>query len=248
MIDRPLLKTNAKMLMRKAGFKIFWYTLFFIIASTAADYVIQIRLPKLYTYINAGDPDGLIDYITTTGGSLRLLLVVAAIMLVYNLFVAIIGVGYKRTCLMVARDEKVAFRDMFETFGYWVKIIGLRIAVAVVTGIATLCFIIPGIILSFAYAQAEFVLIDNPDIGIIEAMRRSRKLMKGYKFEFFVFRLSYILWDLLSALFAITYVYVLPYVTVGEALFYEHLCGYRNFSERKNQPVQDTAEDTTDKE
>ena len=240
MLNRPLLKTNAKMLMRTAGFKIFWYTLFFIIVSTAADYVVQFRLPNVYTYIMAGDVEALANYIENAGDSVRLLLLAAAVVLVYNIFVAIIGVGYKRTCLMVAREEKPVFRDMFETFGYWVKIICLRVVVAVVTGLATLCFIVPGVILSFAYSQVDFILIDNPDMGIIEIMRRSRKMMQGHKLEYVVFQLSYILWYLLTALFAVAYIYVMPYITVGDALYYEHICGYRNFSERK---TADTTED-----
>ena len=59
-------------------------------------------------------------------------------------------------------------------------------------------------------------------------------MMQGHKLEYVVFRLSYILWYMLTALFAVAYIYVMPYITVGDALYYEHICGYRNFSERKS--------------
>lgn len=240
MLNRPLLKTNAKQLMAQTGFKIYFYTLFYMVVTNAISYTVQLKMPNLYYYLSMGTAEELLEYINGLNIVPSLAAVAIAVALVYRVFVAIIEVGYKRTCLMAARGEKIEFRDMFETFGYWVKIICLRIVSGVLVGLATLCFVIPGIILGFAYSQAEFILIDNPDIGVIEALRRSRQLMQGHKIEFFVFRLSYFLWTLLGSLLIVAYMYVLPYMTVGEALYYEHLCGYRNFTFRQTAPADES--------
>lgn len=240
MLNRPLLKTNAKQLMAQTGFKIYFYTLFYMVVTNAINYTVQLKMPNLYYYLSMGTAEELLKYINGLNIVPSLAAVAIAVALVYRVFVAIIEVGYKRTCLMAARGEKIEFRDMFETFGYWVKIICLRIVSGVLVGLGTLCFVIPGIILGFAYSQAEFILIDNPDIGVIEALRRSRQLMQGHKIEFFVFRLSYFLWTLLGSLLIVAYMYVLPYMTVGEALYYEHLCGYRNFTFRQTAPADES--------
>ena len=246
MLNRPLLKTEAKMLMRRSGLKLFWYTLFYMLAANAVAYIVQFRLPNLYYYLTLGAPEELMDYLRNIDAPARLIPVAIAVVLVYNIFVAIIGVGYKRTCLMAARGEQIVFRDMFESFGYWIKIICLRVAVGVTVAAATLCFIIPGVILAYAYSMVDYILIDNPDMGVIAIMRRSRQMMKGHKVEYFVFLLSYILWNILVSLIAVANIYVMPYITVGESLYYEHLCGYRNFSFRKNTPSDETEQNPTD--
>lgn len=52
------------------------------------------------------------------------------------------------------------------------------------------------------YAMASFALVDDPDAGVMEAIRRSVRMMRGYKGKLFVLDLSFIGWDLLVALIA----------------------------------------------
>ena len=42
-----------------------------------------------------------------------------------------------------------------------------------------LLFIIPGFIAALRYSMAYFILKDNPEIGALEAIRRSKEMMKG---------------------------------------------------------------------
>lgn len=97
-------------------------------------------------------------------------------------------------------DKNVGY--LFETFKkqyYW-KVIGLSILSALMVMAWSLLFIIPGIIKGYAYSQAMYILLDNPKIKVIDAITKSRKMMKGNKWRLFVLELSFILWALLDAL------------------------------------------------
>ena len=228
MLDRSTLKTTAKTRMRDPLFKLIVYTLFLMVATSVVNVIVQYQTPD--TILTSGaDVRYVLEHYFDNAGAIQISVVASAVMLVYNLFVSVIELGYKRVCLMVARDEEVAFSDLFDPFGYWLKAIAVHFLVGLVIALGTLCFVIPGIILTYSYSQVDFVLIDNPDIGVIEAMRKSRIMMRGYKMEFFVFELSYFLWLMLASALPIAFLYVMPYMTVGKALFYEYVAGTQSF-------------------
>jgi hypothetical protein len=233
MLNRPLLKAVAKSRMANTGLKIYFYTLFVMVISAIPDVIIQLKLP-VAPLAYAGDSlQEMMEYFERAAQDMSLPLVAGVVLMVYNIFVSIINIGYCRVCLMTAREEQIAFRDIFEAFGFWVKAILLTLVQGIIILLGTLCFIIPGIILSFSYSQTTFVLIDNPDMGIFKILRTSREMMEGHKIEFFVFDLSYILWNMLTAVIGVASVFVLPYMNVGRALYYEHLCGYQRFTFRQ---------------
>ena len=60
--------------------------------------------------------------------------------------------------------------------------------------------VIGGIIKSYSYALVPYIVAENPDIKANEAITLSRKMMNGYKFKLFVFRISFIGWDILDIL------------------------------------------------
>jgi len=47
----------------------------------------------------------------------------------------------------------------------------------------TLLLIVPGIIAVIAYSMTYYILADNPDIGALEAIRRSKAMMMGNKWK-----------------------------------------------------------------
>lgn len=233
MLNRPLLKAVAKSRMANTGLKIYFYTLFVMVISAIPDVIIRLKFP-VNTLAYAGDSlQEMMEYFERAAQDMSLPLIAGVVLMVYNIFVSIINIGYCRVCLMTAREEQIAFRDIFEAFGFWVKAILLTLVQGIIIMLGTLCFVIPGIILSFSYSQTTFVLIDNPDMGIFKILRTSREMMEGHKIEFFVFDLSYILWNMLTAVIGVASVFVLPYMNVGRALYYEHLCGYQRFTFRQ---------------
>ena len=75
-------------------------------------------------------------------------------------------------------------------------------------------------------SQAAFVLMDNPGMPAMEAIRRSKELMQGHKGEYFLLLLSFLGWDILCGFTAgILLIWVAPYQAVTQALYYDALCG-----------------------
>lgn len=88
----------------------------------------------------------------------------------------------------------------------------------------TLLFIIPGIIMAYAYSMAIFVANDNPELTPMEAIKKSKELMRGHKWDLFVLDLSFIGWILLCCLTCgIGFIFLAPYIEMAHAEFYREL-------------------------
>lgn len=89
----------------------------------------------------------------------------------------------------------------------------------------TLLFIVPGILRSLGYFAVPFLLAENPDLPWKRTIQLSLAMTRGYKWEIFVFYLSYLGWFLLSALtLALAGIfYVYPYRYAAQAEIYRFL-------------------------
>lgn len=88
----------------------------------------------------------------------------------------------------------------------------------------TLLFIIPGVIMAYAYSMAVFVANDNPELSAMDAIKKSRELMRGHKWDLFVLDLSFIGWILLSILTCgLGLLFLVPYIEAAHAEFYREL-------------------------
>ena len=86
----------------------------------------------------------------------------------------------------------------------------------------SLLFIVPGIVKSYAYRLVPYILAEAPDMDAREARTRSEEMMKGHKWEAFVFDLSFIGWDLLCVCTCgiLAIFYVNPYKFASDAELY----------------------------
>lgn len=84
----------------------------------------------------------------------------------------------------------------------------------------TICFIIPGIVKKYSYYLVDFISRENPDMPASECLKESERLMKGHKWEMFVFDLSFIGWYFLTALtFGILSIWVMPYINQSTVVY-----------------------------
>ncbi len=86
-----------------------------------------------------------------------------------------------------------------------------------------LLLIIPGIIATFRYAMAFFIIADDEDCGPLEAITRSKEMMKGNKWKFFCLNWRFFGWSLLAVFFTfgIGFLWIVPYMQTSFAKFYE---------------------------
>jgi len=110
---------------------------------------------------------------------------------------------------------------LFSFFKIYFKTLGLALLTTIVIFLGFLLLIVPGIIASFALSQCSYILAEDPEISIIDCMKKSMQLMKGRKFDYFVLQLSFIGWGLLSILtLGIGFLFLIPYQNMTFTYFY----------------------------
>lgn len=121
------------------------------------------------------------------------------------------------------RKEPYELKELFAHFSKFWPIFALNFLIGLFVTLWSLLFIIPGIIAAISYSMAMLIMVDGEE-DAMECIRKSKTMMKGYKWDYVVFQLSFILWHLLGMItFGLAYIYVGPYLTVAEVLYYEEL-------------------------
>ena len=83
---------------------------------------------------------------------------------------------------------------------------------------------IGAIILNYAYGMVPYLLHDYPELTPREAMKISREMMRGQKWNLFVLDLTFIGWIILAFFTAgLGILFVQPYMLTARAAFYEDL-------------------------
>lgn len=98
--------------------------------------------------------------------------------------------------------------------------IGL-ILLFVVLYIATLIYVVSR---SFLYVLAYYIGYDEPNLSSGECVKKSEKLMKGNRGNYFLLQLSFIGWAILAVLsLGIGMLWLIPYMSVATVCFYDRV-------------------------
>ena len=145
-------------------------------------------------------------------------------LIVSVLISALISVGYAQFNLDLVEGFKPSIGTMFSKGKQVGTAIAANILVFIRVFFGTILFIIPGIIASYKYAMVNYVIADNPGITAREALERSKEIMEGNKFRFFLLGLSFIGWSIVVVLtFGIAAIWVGPYMQASFAAFYKEI-------------------------
>ena len=132
--------------------------------------------------------------------------------------------GYAIFILAVSRKQNPAFAQLFDGFKRFVLALQTYILQAVFILLWTLLLIIPGIIAALSYSMAFFLLVDNENIKPMEAINKSKELMKGNKGKLFCLGLRFLGWIILGIVtLGIGFLWILPYMAVSVAKFYDDI-------------------------
>ncbi len=145
---------------------------------------------------------------------------VLAIIITYPL-----AYGFAILFLDLFREGKpIDIGKLFDGFKDFGRVWGTLILVAIYTILWTCLLIIPGIVKSYSYALAPFILKDEPELKYNAAIEKSMRMMDGYKMKLFLLDLSFIGWMILSILtLGIGLLFLQPYMNTARAAFYEDL-------------------------
>ena len=102
-----------------------------------------------------------------------------------------VGVIYYSICVVRGKEFKVS--DIFRYYGYSMfKIYLIQILMSLIIGVGLILFIIPGLVFAFMYNFSLYWYIDHEDEDALTILGYSRNLIKGYKWDYFVFLLSFL--------------------------------------------------------
>ena len=93
---------------------------------------------------------------------------------------ASIQVGISLFCLDIYNGKGINFSTLFGSFNT-LKPLAITILLTLIIGVGFILLIIPGIILGLMYSQAYYILAEESNIGVLEAFKKSEKMMKGKK-------------------------------------------------------------------
>ncbi|MEN9406244.1 MAG: hypothetical protein RLZ12_528 [Bacillota bacterium] len=139
-----------------------------------------------------------------------------------------IKIGIYNVFLKFTKDDAdVSFKSVFSFFGngsLFFLSLSWYIVYSLLLFLWSLLLVIPGIIKTYSYAMAPYLLIENTKLGVLEAITKSRRIMQGRKFDLFILDLSFIGWYLLCVpTLGLAYFWVWPYHQTSRALFYKSL-------------------------
>ena len=112
-----------------------------------------------------------------------------------TLIISVLTAGFFCYCLGIQRGDAMPYESLFDAFPFAGKVILLEMLQGLAIAAGMMFFILPGVVLAFSYALALPYLCDNPETGVIEALRKSRLTMRGKRIRFFNMLLSF--WPLL---------------------------------------------------
>lgn len=155
------------------------------------------------------------------GGSITTLLSVLVLPLQYAFYISLLDLVRTNETNVVNYTITYARQHAYANLRFLVA--GLLIMI-LSSLLAVVTLGIGAIILSYAYGMVPYLLHDYPELTPREAMKISREMMRGQKWNLFVLDLTFIGWILLSIItLGVGMLVVQPYMLTARAAFYNDL-------------------------
>jgi uncharacterized membrane protein len=133
-------------------------------------------------------------------------------------------VGFNKFFLRLYRREETVFAQLFDGFSFFSTSLIAWLLCAIFIFLWTILLIIPGIIAALSYSMTYFIIVDNPGIDGLEALRKSKEIMRGNKGKLFCLGCRFIGWFFLCLLtLGIGFLWLGPYWMTSKAAFYQDL-------------------------
>ncbi len=150
----------------------------------------------------------------------RYLLWINLITILVALLSQLWDVGFDALALRLSRGEKAGFRTFTAGFARFDRFLLLLLLEMLFVFLWSMLFAIPGIVAAYRYRMAVYVLLDHPELTPSEAISESKRLTCGHKLELFFLDLSFIWYEIPSAL-------ALGFVWLCERGYFPGLAGLR---------------------
>ncbi len=211
-MDRKLLKSQAKNLIRTADPKPIYMAIIYLVivavlsflsvkivggsAEALSDQFIvgfDFSINEYGEYVPPVDPDQFYYAIQEAMPTPIESLLATAIQIVS----LILAAGFMIFCLRTLSGTDASYWNIFDGFGMFFRIIWLYILEGLFIFLWSLLFIFPGLIAYYRYRMAIYLLLEHPEMSALDCISESKRLMRGHKAELFVLDLSFIGWAFL---------------------------------------------------
>lgn len=157
-----------------------------------------------------------------------LAILAVALLLVFMALSGVMALGESRYNLNLIDRKEAEVRDLFTQFYRFKDAFVMEGLRTLFITLWSLLLVIPGIVASYSYAMAPYILLEDPYCSGSEALARSKAMMYGNKLDLFLLDLSFFGWTLLCLLTGgIGYLWLNPYQKASRASFYRSLVGGR---------------------
>ena len=156
---------------------------------------------------------------------LEIILSASSFVVIGSLLLAVsLELGLTLFMIEVVRTKKGNFNTGFAGIKQFGSSFAATLLMSIFICLWSCLFVIPGIIACFRYSLTYYILADNPEMSGSAAIKKSKEMMIGHKWELFVLLFSFFWWYLLCFItFGIAVIYVNPYINATMVNFYEKL-------------------------
>lgn len=229
-INRQEIKFKSKMVIRDSNPKIIYVGLVVVlvlslISTLSTNLIISFdEMQRIFEYAFAGNDAAVMKMYQAATPSFGESIIILALEIVGDIF----SLGFIIFLLNSIRRAAPVWGNLLDGFGMFWRFIALNILEAIFVSLWSLLFVFPGIVASYRYRMAIYLLIDHPEMSPMQCIRESKRMMDGHKTELFVLDLSFIGWSIVCNIPFVGYaamVWVIPYMQTVYAMYYDTLHG-----------------------
>ena len=134
------------------------------------------------------------------------------------------ALGYTSFSLNISRNKEAMVEDVFSGFQNFGTSLGAYLLMLIFIFLWSLLLIIPGIIAALSYSMTFYILADDPSIKPMDAIDKSKAMMQGNKWKYFLLNIRFIGWAILCLFtFGIGFLWLIPYIQISVAKFYDDI-------------------------
>jgi uncharacterized membrane protein len=132
--------------------------------------------------------------------------------------------GWTAFFLSLSRKQEAQLSQLFEGFQNFTRALVTYLLLILFVLLWTVLLIVPGMIAALSYSQTFFILVENPQMESLDALRKSKTIMKGNRWKLFFLFWRFFGWCLLGILtLGIGFLWIMPYMQTSLARFYDDL-------------------------
>lgn len=196
-----------------------------LIGGTSGSFNIDIDLETMET-LSASLPSEISSLVMGVLAAVMMVMgmVATVLSIVHFVLGGVIWLGEAKYNLNLIDRKEAAWRDLFSQFDRLGPALVMNLLRGIFIALWSLLFVIPGIVASYSYAMAPYIMLEDPNCSGSEALKRSKAMMNGHKGELFWLDMTFIGWTLLNILtLGIGSLWLNPYIKASYASFYRDL-------------------------